>query len=84
MGYFSNGTEGMDYQERYCVRCVHGQHPEFGPADCPVQVLHFLYNYDQHNKTEPGPTIKVILEGLIPMSQDRPHNLECKMFKEAK
>lgn len=23
MGYFSNGTEGMDYYARWCERCVH-------------------------------------------------------------
>lgn len=23
MGYFSNGCEGMDYQEHYCSRCIH-------------------------------------------------------------
>ena len=24
MGYFSNGTEGMMYEEEYCDKCWHG------------------------------------------------------------
>jgi hypothetical protein len=27
MGYFSNGTEGMDYEAQYCDKCVHQDGP---------------------------------------------------------
>lgn len=30
MGYFSNGSEGDDYETRFCNRCVH-QKPRSGP-----------------------------------------------------
>lgn len=39
MGYFSNGTQGMDYQERYCSRCVHD-------GKCAVWFAHMHHNYD--------------------------------------
>jgi hypothetical protein len=28
MGYFSNGSEGMDYEAQFCERCIHGQSEE--------------------------------------------------------
>ena len=40
MGYFSNGTEGQMYEERYCSRCVH-RDDEYG---CPIWNLHFVFN----------------------------------------
>lgn len=39
MGYFSNGSEGMDYQEHYCSKCIHA-----AKQDCPVWLLHLLHN----------------------------------------
>ena len=69
MAYFSNGTEGMMYEERYCNRCIHG-------PDCVVWAVHFDYNYDQ-NKDE---KIKAILSALIP--RDGLWNAECTMFIE--
>jgi hypothetical protein len=44
MGYFANGEEGDRYEAQYCERCVHGQHPEFGPCACPVNEP-TSYNY---------------------------------------
>ena len=82
MGYFSNGTEGMIYERKYCERCVHGQHEMFGPAACPILHLHALYNYDQHDPGERGQVIKYILGQLIPTSKDGPWNDQCRMFKE--
>ena len=43
MGYFSNGSEGMDYEERYCKRCIH-YGPEEGPG-CPIWFAHLVYAY---------------------------------------
>lgn len=67
MGYFSNGAEGMDYEEKYCSKCMH--HEE----GCAVWLAHMLYNYDECNKKNS------ILHILIP-SGDRGENLRCKMF----
>lgn len=70
MGYFPNGTSSIDYQERYCVRCVHGQDKEYGPVACPVMWLHFEHNYED--------AWKDMLNELIP--REGICNLECKMF----
>ncbi len=72
MGYFSNGAEGMDYEEQYCRRCIHFG-PEEGPG-CPVWMAHLLFNYDQ-NKDE---KLASLLDVLIP--RDGINNLECTMF----
>jgi hypothetical protein len=72
MGYFSNGTEGMDYEARYCQRCVH-YGPDEGPG-CPVWLLHLVHNYDGAN--DPGS----FLHTLIPLSKDGLSNEQCKMF----
>jgi hypothetical protein len=75
MGYFSNGTEGMDYEARFCDRCVH-QKPEDG--GCAVWLAHMLYNYEQCNNDDS------ILHILIPRSKDKLRNEQCAMFHEDK
>lgn len=72
MGYFSNGTEGMDYEAQFCDRCVH-QGPEDGPG-CMVWMLHFLHNYDECNNEDS------MLHVLIPRSEDKLSNKQCTMF----
>ena len=67
MGYFSNGTEGEAYYERYCARCVHNRN-----EDCPVWDAHLLYSYRDCNDKES------ILHMLIPKREL--DNAECKMF----
>lgn len=69
MGYFSNGTEGEIYFERYCARCVHDAN-----ENCPVWAAHLIFNYDECNK--PGS----ILHMLIPRSADGLGNEQCVMF----
>ena len=69
MAYFSNGAEGMDYEEHYCSRCVHKD-------TCPIMVAHQLYNYDHCN--DEGS----ILHLLIPRSEDGIGNEQCRMFYE--
>lgn len=73
MGYFSNGTEGTLYEDRYCARCIHNQDPDNG---CPVWGLHFLYNYDQLE--DKG--LRDALTWLIPRTKDGTDNEECTMF----
>ena len=75
MGYFSNGTEGMMYEERYCDRCIH-QGPIDGPG-CAVMLAHNLFNYKECNKKDS------ILHLLIPRSKDG-WNEQCSMFVETK
>lgn len=73
MGYFSNGTEGMMYEEQYCSECIHGQGNDVDDGEaCPVWMLHFQHNYDEGNKPDS------ILHVLIPFKDGR--NGECRMF----
>ena len=69
MGYFSNGTEGMDYQAKYCERCLHDAN-----QDCPIWLAHLLHNYKECNNPES------ILHMLIP--REGIENGQCKMFVE--
>ena len=66
MGYFSNGTEGLQYEARWCVHCVHN-------GNCAVWDAHMAFNYEKIN--DPNN----FLHRFIPVS---PHhgNLKCKMF----
>lgn len=70
MAYFSNGTEGMMYQEDWCDRCIHA-------GDCPIWDAHMLHNYRDCNDPES------ILHMLIPRSADKLGNDQCRMFIEA-
>lgn len=70
MGYFSNGTEGTDYESRYCDRCKH-QNQEVG---CAVMLAHMLHNYKECNNEES------ILHLLIPRKAGGIGNEQCKMF----
>jgi hypothetical protein len=72
MGYFSNGTEGMEYQAQYCDKCIHW------PADpdkggCHVWLLHLLHNGADDKVHE-------ALNILIPRTADGLGNEKCTMF----
>lgn len=71
MGYFSNGTESLQYEDRYCQHCKHC-------GNCAVWDAHIIYGYEECNNPES------ILELLIPRSKDRLLNLKCKMFISSK
>jgi len=87
MAYFSNGSEGSDYEDRYCSRCVNWRDRistrplSDGMESCPIWDLHFNYNYDQCGKTKLAKTIANILGDLIPRREDGFAG-ECKMFIE--
>jgi len=66
MAYFSNGSEGMDYEEAWCSKCIHQN-------GCAVWSAHMFHNYDEANKPE------IILHMLIPIDKDG-NNLGCTMF----
>ena len=72
MGYFSNGTEGLDYEARYCDRCVHQKPDKF----CPVWEAHLCANYEECDKPDS------ILHILIPRTADGLENEQCRMFYE--
>ena len=71
MAHFSNGTEGMVYEEMYCFRCIHCPDEENG---CAVWDAHFLYNGDKEKQD--------LLDLLIPMKKDGLQADQCSMFKE--
>lgn len=72
MGYFSNGSEGADYFEHYCSRCVFDR-----DHSCPIWNLHLMKNYEECNKEDS------FLHMLIPRSKDKLGNDECKFFMPA-
>lgn len=75
MAYFSNGTEGTDYELQHCARCVHGA--DGGAGECPVWLLHLLHN-------GANGTVGEMLEVLIPRDLSKPGspNAQCAMFRE--
>lgn len=75
MGYFSNGSEGMSYEAKWCDRCVHQKHDDGG---CVVWMLHVLHSYDDCNNPES------YLHKLIPRTKDGLWNEECTMFHKVK
>lgn len=44
MAYFSNGSEGMVFDDQ-CAKC------KYGKAPCPIALVQMEYNYDQHKDT---------------------------------
>ena len=75
MGYFSNGSEGMYYEERFCDRCVHRGNDQDG--GCVVWLAHLLYSYKEANSDS---NAKHILDLLIPPAKDGLSNDQCAMF----
>jgi hypothetical protein len=70
MGYFSNGSEGLDYQAQYCDRCVHWS-DEYG---CPCWQAHETWNYDECNNKAS------LLHRMIPRTKDGLGNGPCFAF----
>ncbi|MEQ9393276.1 MAG: hypothetical protein RLO03_13820 [Balneola sp.] len=54
MAYFSNGSEGMVFDEQ-CSKCKYGQ------KACPIAAVQIMYNYDACNNE----TATNILESLV-------------------
>ncbi len=54
MAYFSNGTEGMAFDEQ-CSRCKYGKEP------CPIALVQMEYNYEACNNK----TARAILDKLV-------------------
>ena len=80
MGYFSNGTEGLIFQETYCERCLNWRDLDDGRGPgCPVYDSHLLYAYELCNAGDhPG---KVLLDLLIKRTEvGGIDGNECQMF----
>jgi hypothetical protein len=75
MGYFANGSEGANYEHRYCRSCQN--RPTDPEKGCAVWGLHMLYNYEQ-NKDD---GLAAVLGFLIP--RDGVRNRECRMYRPA-
>jgi hypothetical protein len=69
MAYFSNGSEGMVFDDQ-CSRC------KFGKSPCPIALVQMEYNYDQYN--DKTGTATKILETLVK------DDGTCEVFEMAK
>ena len=76
MAYFSNGTEGDMFREKWCDRCIHDEN-----NDCPVWNAHLAFDYQQLK--EGKEELRQVLDMLIPM-KDKIWPDKCKMFVEFK
>lgn len=66
MAYFSNGSEGEMFHDRFCCKCKRD-----ADNDCPIWLMHLLYNYDECNKEDS------LLHKMIPKDLST-----CHFFKE--
>lgn len=64
----SNGSEGLEFEERWCERCVHGDGARDEGEACPIIIAHLLHSGD--------PAISHFL------TRDESGNLGCSMFIE--
>ena len=76
MGYFSNGSEGMDYEERWCDRCANRRSGQ--RVECPILSMHSLWNYDACKDKEKDWALQL----FIPRTKDGLGNEQCRMFVE--
>ncbi len=83
MGYFSNGTEDMQYHEQYCDRCINWREssPDADDWGCPVMDLHVQWNYEQQGKGRIRIVKKQALDNFIEQKEDTFCD-KCKMFIE--
>lgn len=78
MGYFSNGTEGELFKERYCYGCQNlKEDEEFGGDYCPILDLHLLWNYDAVG-CNADQTKKMALDHFI--RRDKNGDQSCQMY----
>ena len=78
MAYFSNGTEGRNYEAAYCVKCVNFRDNGSGSLGCSIMDAHAFANYDQLKDGEGN--LKTVLNILIPRGKDGLGNEQCSMF----
>ncbi len=78
MAYFSNGSEGDNYQHNYCERCKQWRVRDdtIGIESCPIWDVHILGTYDQCK--DKG--VAELLSMLIPMTKEHFAD-KCTMFE---
>lgn len=74
MAYFSNGTEGMDFENNVCGNCRHGESEDESHV-CPVMHIHAMFNYEQWGNAK----LNQVLEMLVPRDTDG-FSRKCEMF----
>jgi len=75
MAYFSNGTEGCMYLDRWCFHCRNWKDRRDGRGEgCPIWDVHLAYNGDQGARG--------VLDMLIPMSEDGIYPQRCVVYEE--
>jgi len=81
MAWFSNGTEGEIYQDRYCARCVNYRDLDDGRGHgCPIWDAHLLFMEGSKK-----PDAQEVLDHLIPREEEPPRfAAQCSMFLEAR
>lgn len=78
MGYFSNGEEGMLYEEEYCLHCQHWVFdPETQTDGCPVMDMHTWHNREEANNKD-----SALHKWMIPRSSDGVFNEKCLHFRK--
>ena len=83
MGYFSNGTEEMQYTAQYCDRCINWREVPGIPdsSGCPIMDLHMQWNYEQQGKRPLERAKKQALDNFIKQREDTFCD-KCRMFLE--
>jgi hypothetical protein len=79
MGYFSNGTEGDKYEERYCNNCAREILIHKGEEHgCPIWFMHMMYNYEECNNKDS------MLHKMIPIESNKHRSFcgKCNFFLE--
>ena len=86
MGYFPNGTAGMDFQERFCLRCVNHRDLDDGRGEgCAVWDAHLIApsQHPEHAKSEfergQAEATQLLLGVLI---EKKGLDNDCKLFQE--
>lgn len=82
MAYFPNGTAGMMYQERFCVRCKNYRDKGDGRGPgCAVWDAHLVFPSHETVDGKCGPSRESkVLDVLIPNTEDGLSAAECTMF----
>ena len=83
MGYFSNGTEEMQYRAEYCDRCINWRETKEDSQNwgCPIIDLHVEWNNEQNSDLATGTIKRQALQHFIPIKEDTFCD-KCKMFFE--
>lgn len=78
MGYFSNGTEALLYEEMYCEQCLHNR----GEHLCAVMQAHWdCASYPKSQFHVDGSPERMVLDTFIPLDVDG-INQECTMLMQ--